>query len=81
MLNRTLFINFGKIEIILIYTIVLTTIIYSFWLVLKNEKGSSRILWILVFLIVPFISSIIYILFRLTNLKKYNNIASVSKRG
>ena len=60
-----LFLNLGTQELILIVPVLFTVILYIYCLVhcIRNGRltGNSKLLWLIIILIAPFIGSLIYL--------------------
>lgn len=56
-----LFINIGSVEATILIAIPVLLILYSLYLIIKNETGIPRILWILFVVFVPLIATLIYL--------------------
>lgn len=60
----------GPLQILLIAGIYIIVIIYSLIMVLKNERGSLKVIWILVIMLLPFIGSVLYLFKHYTGERK-----------
>lgn len=60
-----LFLNLGTQELILLGPVLLTAILYVFCIIhcIRNSRlqGNSKLLWLIIILIAPFIGSLIYL--------------------
>ncbi|MCG6190220.1 MULTISPECIES: PLDc N-terminal domain-containing protein [Maribellus] len=62
----------GSSQNIVVFVIYLVLIILAIALILKNEKKTHRVLWLMVVILFPYIGSVIYLLKYL--LTKRNNL-------
>lgn len=51
----------GPYQVLIFASIFLILTVYAIYLVLKYEKGYVKLIWILLFFLVPFLFAIIYI--------------------
>ncbi|KGE16218.1 PLDc N-terminal domain-containing protein [Sphingobacterium deserti] len=66
------FINIGTIELSILSVAALALLIYVTYLIVVNESGWQRLIWILILLFVPIFGSLIYLA---------KHILSNSRRG
>ena len=59
---NTLFINIGFIESTILIVILVATLISALYLIINNEKGATRILWMFFVFIAPILGPIVYII-------------------
>lgn len=62
---KLLFLNLGTQELILFGPVLLTVVLYIFCIIhcIKNNRlqGNSKLLWLIIILVAPFLGSIIYL--------------------